>query len=94
MCTIVLADWLVPSSSLAGTVTTSAASAHQQAVDQKRAAEMESDMDRLLETASSGGMSTGLELELSADNSTGPILRELQKARGSADHNSVMLPLL
>lgn len=64
------------------------------AASARQAAEIDSDIDRLLETASSGGMSAGLEFDLSADDSPGSIVREMQASRGNPDQQSRMLPLL
>lgn len=65
-------------------VTSTAANAQRRgAAVRRQAEEMDSDMDRLLETASSGGMSSGLEFDLSTDNSTNVI--QSMQARGLPD---------
>ena len=51
-------------------------------------------MERLLETASSGGMSSGLGFDLTADNSTGSAVQVMQGQRGGADEKKVILPVL
>ena len=39
-------------------------------------------------------MSTGLEFDLTADNSTGSVVQVMQGQRGGADAEAVVLPVL
>ena len=64
-------------------VTSTAAKAQRKEAAARQAEEMDSNMDRLLETASSGGMSTGLEFDLSKNNNT-DVIKSMQ-ARGLPD---------
>ena len=83
-CMLSAPQSLVLTGAASQAVTSTAANAQrQEAAVKRRAEEMDSDMDRLLETASSGGMSTGLEFDLSTDNSTN-VIKSMQ-ARGLPD---------
>lgn len=69
-------------------------SQRREAAQRRQAAEIDANMERLLETASSGGMSTGLEFDVTADNSTGSVVQVMQGQRGGADAEAVALPVL